>query len=116
MEYLKKLKIQIHPDKMQAIINKSSKRLPRYQLVIGNNKINVVNEVKYLGVVLDKKLLFKSHINESNKSPQSSLAAVKHTVKIKIQKQKFTFYKRYKVNFNIRLPHLTSLYQRNHLL
>lgn len=66
-KYFHKWKIKINPIKTQAIIfpyNKSPKRIPRRELVFGNDRITVSNNVKYLGVVLDKKLIFKTHINE----------------------------------------------------
>ncbi|KAI8123515.1 putative RNA-directed DNA polymerase from transposon X-element [Lucilia cuprina] len=66
-KYFNKWKIKINPIKTQAIIfpfNKSPKRLARRPLLIGNNAINIQNDVKYLGVTLDKKLIFKRHINE----------------------------------------------------
>lgn len=67
-KYFQKWKIKINPNKTQAIVfpfNKSPKRIPRRQLFFGNDNINVNNDVKYLGVYLDKKLIFKKHIDET---------------------------------------------------
>lgn len=66
--YFKKWKIKINNNKTQAIIfpfNRSPKRVPTRQLHFENNYINISNEVVYLGVTLDKKLIFQKHIDKS---------------------------------------------------
>lgn len=66
--YFKKWKIKINHLKTQCIIfpfNKSPKRTPSRQLRFEGNDIDIQNEVKYLGVILDKKLLFHKHIHSS---------------------------------------------------
>lgn len=67
-KYFKKWKIKINHLKTQCIIfpfNKSPKRIPTRQLCFEENEITLQNEVKYLGVTLDKKLLFNKHIYSS---------------------------------------------------
>lgn len=69
-KYFKKWKIKINPTKTQAIIfpfNKSPKRNPNRNIILGNNQIPILNHVKYLGVILDKKLNFGKHIEETTK-------------------------------------------------
>lgn len=63
--YFRKWKIKINQQKTQSIIfpwNKSPKRVPLRQLFFDNNSIHVQDDVKYLGVTLDKKLTFRKHI------------------------------------------------------
>ncbi|KAI8126988.1 putative RNA-directed DNA polymerase from transposon X-element [Lucilia cuprina] len=67
-KYFHKWRIKINPNKTQAIIfpyNKSPKRIPRRQISIGNEHIPIDNCVKYLGVILDKKLIFREHIEQA---------------------------------------------------
>lgn len=65
-KYFRKWKIKINHDKTQAIIfpfNKSPKRSPRRPLMFNGNRIDTLNQVKYLGVIFDQKLLFRQHID-----------------------------------------------------
>lgn len=67
-DYLTKWKIKINTQKTQAIIfpfNRSYRRTPTIDMQFQNNNIEITNEVKYLGVTLDKKLNFKSHIENT---------------------------------------------------
>lgn len=69
-KYFNKWKIKINPSKTQAIIfpyNKSPKRIPTRQISFGNDTIPIQDNAKYLGVILDKKLTFKNHIDETRK-------------------------------------------------
>lgn len=65
--YYSRWKIRINPTKTQAILfpfNGQRKRLPRDTLTLGGVPINFTNTVKYLGVTLDRKLLFREHVNQ----------------------------------------------------
>lgn len=67
-KYFYKWRIKINDQKTQSIIfpwNKSPKRVPSRQLLLNNNSITIQDEVKYLGVILDKKLTFRQHIEKS---------------------------------------------------
>lgn len=67
-KFYKKWKIRINTDKTQAILfpfNKSRKRNPSIPLRHENKNIPFDNSVKYLGVYLDKKLIFKKHIENA---------------------------------------------------
>lgn len=78
-KYLRKWKIKINPAKTQAIIfpfNKSPKRIPNRNLKFGDEEIPILNDVKYLGVVLDKKLNFSKHIDETSKKCSKVLKAL----------------------------------------
>ena len=55
----------IHPSKTQALsivpfIHKCS---PSLSLNLCNNIVNITNTAKYLGMLIDEQLYFKSHIN-----------------------------------------------------
>lgn len=78
-KYFKKWKIKINHLKTQCIIfpfNKSPKRTPTRQLIFEGNEISIQNEVKYLGVILDKKLLFHKHIQSSCEKAMKSFRAL----------------------------------------
>lgn len=78
-KYFHKWKVKINPTKTQAIIfpyNKSPKRLPNRNLKFENDNISIVNDVKYLGVTLDKKLNFSKHIDETAKKTTKVLRAL----------------------------------------
>lgn len=65
-KYFSKWKIKINHEKTQTIIfpfNKSPKRLANRQLIFNGNTIDIRKDIKYLGVTLDHKLLFRQHID-----------------------------------------------------
>lgn len=64
-KYLTSWKIKINAEKTQFIIfpfNRSRRRLPSVALTFQGHTIERSSDVKYLGVTLDQKLLFKKHI------------------------------------------------------
>lgn len=63
-----KWKIKINETKTQATIfpfNKSPKRVPSIPLSIDGTEIPILDSIKYLGIVIDKKLTFRHHILQS---------------------------------------------------
>lgn len=67
-KFYRKWKINLNLEKSQAIIfpfNKSPKRKPKSSIIVNNSAINFSNEVTYLGITLDSKLTFASHINKT---------------------------------------------------
>jgi hypothetical protein len=58
-----KLKLNASKTKAMWMNNKSVVDLSRINLIIDNNRIEVVSNIKYLGIVLDNKLDFKEHVN-----------------------------------------------------
>ena len=65
MIYFHKWKIKINESKTDAIIfpfNKSPKRDPTIKFSLGNTILPIKPIVKYLGIMLDSKLLFKQYI------------------------------------------------------
>lgn len=67
-KFFVKWKIKINEAKTQAIIfpyNKSPKRAPNNAISLHGSEIPLLDSVKYLGIVLDKKLTFKHHVLEA---------------------------------------------------
>lgn len=63
--YFRKWKIKPNPEKSQAICfpsNNSKRLIPSHNLDMNNNEIPFGDNAKYLGIILDKKLNFGSHI------------------------------------------------------
>ena len=63
--YFHKWKIKIIESKTDAIIypfNKSPKRDPTIELSLDNTILPIKPVVKYMGIMLDSKLLFKQHM------------------------------------------------------
>ena len=78
-KYFYKWKIKINPNKTQAIIfpyNNSPKRSPNRELNFENESLSIQNDVKYLGVCLDKKLTFAKHIGEICKKSLRTIRAL----------------------------------------
>jgi endonuclease/exonuclease/phosphatase family metal-dependent hydrolase len=65
-QYFDSWKIKINPAKSQCIYftkRRSPRYLPSSDLIIRNSTIAWSDDVKYLGVIMDKKLLFSRHID-----------------------------------------------------
>lgn len=78
-KYFRKWKIKINQEKTQTIIfpwNKSPKRIQSRPLSFSGSPLQVQNEVKYLGVILDKKLTFREHISLSCEKALKSIRAL----------------------------------------
>lgn len=72
--WCKKWKVEINADKTQAIIFTNKRKPPRKKLRVGTKEINWAKKVKYLGVVYDKKLIWKEHIQETHKKGRALMA------------------------------------------
>lgn len=67
-EYFHKWRLKINVDKTQAItFNHKITQVPGQQLTMYGENIEEKQEVKYLGVTLDRKLLFKTHMENQRK-------------------------------------------------
>ena len=57
--------LTLHPSKTQAlsIAPFTHKSSPPLSLNLCNNIVNITNTAKYLGIVIDDQLSFKSHVN-----------------------------------------------------
>lgn len=67
-EYFKKWRIQVNAAKTKAILfcfNNSKKRRPTRPLLFNNEELFWQDEVTYLGLVLDKKLTFGAHVENT---------------------------------------------------
>jgi hypothetical protein len=67
-DYFKRWKMKVNSSKTQAIYFTrcwSPLRLPDFEIVLNDQEIPLAPEVKYLGVTLDKRLTFASHIAQS---------------------------------------------------
>lgn len=64
LEWMEKWKIKVNPKKTQAIVFSRKAALPSDQLEINGEEIPWSNKVKYLGVIFDRKLTWKDHIEE----------------------------------------------------
>ena len=66
-KYFKKWKINLNSTKTENILftRKTTNNKVFSPLKIDNQKINIKNEVKYLGIKLDKRLTFKPHIKNT---------------------------------------------------
>lgn len=65
-DYYSKWKVKINPSKSQAIFFSRKRKLchlPSANLTILGNNINWLDSVHYLGITLDKKLIFKQHVS-----------------------------------------------------
>ena len=54
-------RLTINIDKTQ--VSKFGRSSKESEIFLGNQKLNVVNSFKYLGIVVDNKLCFKQHID-----------------------------------------------------
>lgn len=78
-KYYDKWKIKINPAKTQAIIfpfNNQRRRIPTTALTLGNIPIEYSGSVKYLGVTLDRKLIFREHIDQIRTKTARCMAAL----------------------------------------
>jgi Reverse transcriptase (RNA-dependent DNA polymerase) len=66
-EYFSIWKVKANASKTQSVFftRKRTRALPTYNLTLNGANIEWSNEAKYLGVTLDKRLTFKSHIQKT---------------------------------------------------
>lgn len=78
-KFFNKWKIRANAAKTQAIIfpfDGRRRRTPTSRLTLNGTPVDFTDNVKYLGVTLDKKLLFKQHIEEIRARAARCLAAL----------------------------------------
>lgn len=74
-----KWKIKANAAKTQAILfpfDRRRRRTPTTQLTFNGSPVEFTNTVKYLGVILDSKLLFRQHIDDIRTRANKCLAAM----------------------------------------
>ena len=78
-------KMEFNPDptKQATELLFSTKNKPPYHppLVFNGHVVNRVNEQKHLGLILDRKLSFKSHVEEKIKKTKKTIGMIKHLSK-----------------------------------
>lgn len=76
--YMHKWKINLNKAKTQALFvtRRRTKELPNNTLRIFNEDIKWVEEAKYLGIILDKRLTFKKHIEYTIKKANVALVTL----------------------------------------
>ena len=60
-QWFDKWRLKLNAQKSQTIRFSNKRKPPPKQVMLGNQSIQFVKEVKYLGVIFDEKLLFKRH-------------------------------------------------------
>lgn len=65
LEWYKMWRILINPEKCQAILFTKCRKRPRENIRINNQEIPFTDSIKYLGIYLDKSLLFHKHIENT---------------------------------------------------
>ena len=53
---------------VQVVFTRKSKQIDHPKIYFNNNEVQTVNDHKHLGLILDSKLPFISHINEKSKA------------------------------------------------
>jgi hypothetical protein len=97
-KYFKKWKVSLNMDKTQAIFFTKRRKLelPGRTIKIFNKNISWQNSAKYLGLILDKKLTFKNHIEavieKANKSSRILYPLLNRKSKLNL-KNKLLLYK-----------------------
>lgn len=77
--FFAKWKIRANATKTQAILfpfDRRRRRTPTFQLTLNGSPVEFSNTVKYLGVTLDSKLLFRQHIEDIKIRANKCLAAM----------------------------------------
>ena len=69
-------KIDLNVGKTQAIVFSKGRKIPETRVKLNNQLIPWANEVEYLGLILDKKLTYKSHFEKIVKKFKSARAVL----------------------------------------
>ena len=62
---------------VQVVFTRASKQIDHPKIYFNNNEVKTVNDHKHLGLILDSKLSFISHINEKISKPHKGLGIIK---------------------------------------
>ena len=89
VEWFRENKMIVNPEKFQAmILQKNESNNKSYRLEVGDDKIEISNSVKLLGINIDNKLKFDDHISELCKKASMQLNAISRLQKFMGQKEK----------------------------
>ena len=73
-KWARRFKLTFCPDKTQVMILHPHQKDPKMKpLVMGGKSLKIVDDVKYLGITIDKKLNFQKHITQTIKACQTKL-------------------------------------------
>ena len=70
--------LKFNPEKSVAVVFSRRRKLPPFALKLDGKEIEFRQEVKYLGVTLDKKLYWNTHINDKINKAKKFLVHVSH--------------------------------------
>ena len=93
--WFNKWRISINQEKCQAIIFTRCKKRPRENLLIKNHEIQFTDCIKYLGILLDQKLLWRRHISQTKTKASARISLIFPLLKSPVLslKRKVTLYK-----------------------
>jgi hypothetical protein len=74
--YHNKLKLDISPEKSSVLI--FPKNITKIKIMYNHNEIPIVNEHKFLGVIIDNNLKFDKHINYICKKAMGGINIIRH--------------------------------------
>lgn len=74
---LRELGLEISPTKTQCCSFRRGRKVDQVTLYINNNNVTCVTNVKYLGIWLDKSLLWSKHINETCEKTMKMIGLLK---------------------------------------
>ena len=102
IDWFKKNKMVVNPDKFEAIILDKRKRdHTDERITVANQQIKVVSSVKLSGLALDDKLNFKLHISNICKSAANQLNALIRLKKfMNFEEKKILINSYFMANFN----------------
>ena len=64
-DWMKNNKLELAPQKSEGLLLVGKKRCRDPEIYLNNQRINIVNKARYLGVILDKRLTFTKHIEQA---------------------------------------------------
>ena len=70
-------KLIINFSKTNCMLFSNKRDLPKLDITLNNNKLDVVNETSFLGVVIDNKLTWKAHVKHICKKISKSVAILR---------------------------------------
>ena len=61
-QWIAKMRLQVNPDKCKVITYTAKRSVTMSDVYYGNNRLSAVTEIKYLGILFTRKLLWNQHI------------------------------------------------------
>ena len=77
-------RMQFNTDKTEEVIFSTKRNKPYHPvLMLGNEEVSRKNEHKHLGIMLDDKLNFQSHIKEAIAKARRGIGIIKYNIKVR---------------------------------